>query len=58
MLFRSFVLAGIDQIVGVVGSEGLSTDADSRALQRAVERIASCAQVDSVYVAAEVLKCL
>ena len=51
-----FVLAGIEHIVGIVGTEGLSTDADNRALQRAVERIASCAQIDAVYVATEVLK--
>ena len=51
-----FVLAAIDHIVEIVGTEGLTTDADTRALQRAVERIASCAQIDAVYVAGEVLK--
>ena len=51
-----FVLAAIDHIVEIVGAEGLTTDADTRSLQRAVERIASCAQIDAVYVAGEVLK--
>ncbi len=51
-----FVLAAIDHIVEIVGTEGLTTDADTRSLQRAVERIASCAQIDAVYVAGEVLK--
>ena len=51
-----FVLAAIEHIVGIVGTEGLTNEADSRSLQRAVERIASCAQIDAVYVAAEVLK--
>ena len=51
-----FVLAAIEHIVGIVGTEGLTNDADTRSLQRAVERIASCAQIDAVYVAAEVLK--
>jgi hypothetical protein len=51
-----FVLAAIEHIVGIVGTEGLANDADTRSLQRAVERIASCAQIDAVYVAAEVLK--
>jgi len=51
-----FVLAAIEHIVGIVGAEGLANDADTRSLQRAVERIASCAQIDAVYVAAEVLK--
>lgn len=51
-----FVLAAIDHIVEIVGTEGLTTEADTRSLQRAVERIASCAQIDAVYVAGEVLK--
>ena len=51
-----FVLAAIEHIVEIVGTEGLTTDADTRSLQRAVERIASCAQIDAVYVAGEVLK--
>ena len=51
-----FVLAAIEHIVGIVGTEGLTNEADSRSLQRAVERTASCAQIDAVYVAAEVLK--
>jgi hypothetical protein len=50
------VLAAVDHIVGIAASEGLATDADTRSLQRAVERIASCAQIDAVYVAGEVLK--
>ena len=51
-----FVLAAIDHIVEIVGTEGLTTDADTRSLQRAVERISSCAQIDAVYVAGEGLK--
>jgi hypothetical protein len=51
-----FVMAAVDHIVGIAASEGLATDADTRSLQRAVERIASCAQIDAVYVAGEVLK--